>query len=333
MKFVLVCNHVQHWRYCINLGAELVVAGHEANVVSHGAIGAVHDADVVIAINRERTERIPRDAVHISWVQDYRIGVAPPYDERCLPRDIIYTYGEGPIIGVPCQQWKNYRGSLLTAAETRLLAYPFVPQDVDLSIAGYMHHPVLTWPTVNKEHLLSEEHSKCISKVLRTSYVPLLGNLDQQKMLSVVLMALEEAHPDIWDILVEHYAGTIVHEYSRSIDRLMVGRLMLSVSTNIEFRGENWGAWPEFSPYSKPFYGVNDREEMLRFYQRSRINVHNNVFGFALHDRVLEAMAVGGFVMSNASPYYGKAGQMTESFVPDVHYGEYKAETFRDSAL
>ena len=115
------------------------MSGHDVAIVTQPAIGVMHDADVVISINRARSERIPRDAVHVSWIQDYRLGDEPLYDESCLPRDVIYTYGEGWIIGVPHQHWKNYRGSLLTAVDAKLLAYPPIPQDLDLSIAGYLH--------------------------------------------------------------------------------------------------------------------------------------------------------------------------------------------------
>lgn len=331
MKFVLSYKNSHHRRYFIGLGAELILAGHDVNIVHQETPGeAFAGADVVMEVNRGRTDRIPRTAVHIPWIQDHILWEAPGYDECAHPRDMIYTYGHGPIIGVPCQDWPNYRGSLLVAVDAKLLAYPPAAQNLDLSIVGYISDPEQRWKARSLESVSVSEIARCIAETMEAVYTPLRGELDQQLTAYQLWAGMERKFPDIWDVLYKEYAGYIVHELARMRDRVAIARLILSVSENVEFRGFNWELWPEFAKWGKPFY--EDREQVLNLYQRSRINVHNNIFGFALHDRVLEAMAVGGFVMANESPHLGKAGQMTECFAPGFHYGEYNADTFCEQA-
>ncbi len=135
--------------------------------------------------------------------------------------------------------------------------------------------------------------------------------------------------PD-WIEEMHSYGAKLLHNCARWLNRSHLAKLAISVSQDIEFWGSHWNEWHVTAPYAKPF--CRDPEPLYDLYQRSRINLHDNIFGFSLHWRVLEAMAVGGFVMAHESPHHGKAGQMTETFEPNVHYGEYGANTFEESA-
>jgi len=77
---------------------------------------------------------------------------------------------------------------------------------------------------------------------------------------------------------------------------------------------------------------MSNPAELADLHAKSRITVHNNIFGFALHSRVLDAITVNGFVMAHHTPWTGLAGQMTECFEPETHYGEYTAANFTDRA-
>jgi len=129
---------------------------------------------------------------------------------------------------------------------------------------------------------------------------------------------------------VDSLINGLTREYPRLLDRVALIGAALGVSDSLELYGPGWDSHDAFRPYHK---GVaSDPYALLSIFQRSRINLANNTHGLGLHSRTLECMAVRGFIFMHRSPHDEKPGGMLTSFEPDVHYGAYTPETFRDEA-
>ena len=332
MRFLFIAGNGHDARILRNLGSGLCSFGHDVHLSSKDRMTGWFDgADVVLDVNHSRDEAIPEDIRHIAWVQDYFHDDPPDYDD-CLPDDIIYCFGDPRILGAPL--WKHYRGSLTPGVNEVLLDRPPVELDLDFSIAGYVPDP---WTMTASTQIAGKAFSTMhiMDEVVRRYYKPLRGEFDSRAMMAKVRDKLERF------LTIEGYGHQIeyawaqikrniaygVHEMSRDADRKAAARLALSVSDDTELWGFGWDKWLEFAKWARPF--TDNHERILNLHQLSRINVHNNIYGFALHTRVLESMAVGGFVMANRSPYLGMAGQMTECFEPGTHYGEYDDRHYR----
>ena len=333
MRFALVYSNA-HQAYALHgLGRELSLLGHEVAIVPKWLNeSAAIEANVIMGINQERTELIPHAVLHIAWIQDWILGAEKPYQANARPHDIIYTLGHGPTIGAPSDKWPNYRGSFTYGVDAGLLAEPMIEQDIDFSIVGYMPEPGQIWPHVRPVEgveAMSPDVCRRILEICTANYTPLRGSLNQQRMVEAVDWGLEADFPDIWETLDKRHIGRFIHEWARGIDRWTVANGVLSVSANVELRGFNWEHWPDLAGWSKPW---GHRLAVRKLFQRSRITVNNNVFGVAIQPRVLEAMALGCFVMSNKSPHGMQAGQMRETFTPFEDYGEYDGGNFLEEA-
>ncbi len=118
--------------------------------------------------------------------------------------------------------------------------------------------------------------------------------------------------------------------YPRVMDRKLLIDLASRVSDSLELYGNSLDAYEFTRPYYKGV--INDQDQLLEMYCRSKINLNNNTHGLGLHSRTLECMAVGGFIFMHESPHDHKVGGMLTSFEPDIHYGSYTPESFHEEA-
>jgi len=126
-------------------------------------------------------------------------------------------------------------------------------------------------------------------------------------------------------------AGYFSQSYPRIMDRVALVDAAARVSKSLELYGPGLSAHEFTHPYLKGV--IEDQDELLKIYTRSKINLNNNTHGLGLHSRTLECMAVGGFIFMHESPHDNKAGGMHSEFEPGVHYGSYTPETFHEEAL
>jgi hypothetical protein len=305
------------------MGRELIQFGHLCSLVlpqdlRPEILGA--GFDVIINVNRPRSQYIPRGTIHVAWVQDYVYGTNLPYEENAQPNDIAYTFGDPLIQGLP-KIWKHWRGSLPSAAEPWMLERKSRQQDVDLSLLGCTFPNIYEW--------MNPQLNEYMSAHAEEYYKPLSSSFVMSQRVHKIIDEMPEWVRQQEDSTSEIISWLFTH--TRLVDRNAIAKLMLRVSDSVKLVGLEWNKYQEFEPYH-----VKHDEEVdfvLDWMQRSRINVHTNTSGYGTHSRVFEAMAVGAFIMAPQTPFVGKLGQMTECFEPDVHYGEYTAETFVDRAL
>jgi glycosyltransferase involved in cell wall biosynthesis len=124
--------------------------------------------------------------------------------------------------------------------------------------------------------------------------------------------------------------GYWIIDQPRRLDRIKLAQLSLEVTKNCLFMGNNWKRYPEFAKFAASH--TKNEVTLLRTYASSKINLHTNSHGFGLHSRVLEAMAVGGFIMTPSVADPTRTGRMCEYFEPDKHFGEFTPENFGDRA-
>jgi hypothetical protein len=129
---------------------------------------------------------------------------------------------------------------------------------------------------------------------------------------------------------IERAISYFSQSYPRIMDREVLVRAAASVSDSLALYGPGLAAHNFARPYYKGV--INDKHELLQIYSRSKINLSNNTHGLGLHSRVLECMAIGGFIFMHESPHDNKAGGMLTAFEPDIHFGAYTPDNFPEQA-
>ena len=166
--------------------------------------------------------------------------------------------------------------------------------------------------------LRGELNSKKIAHILREKYF-LCGNRIQRTKLYDISPCIDKA--------IDYFA----QRYPRLLDRVALVNMALSISKRVHLYGIGWDQHVKYKPYHKPL--LNDQSSLLNVYRKSCINLCNNTDGLGLHSRVLECMAVGGFVMMHRSLNDTKSGGMLTAFEPGIHYGQFTPEDFHEEAL
>jgi hypothetical protein len=106
----------------------------------------------------------------------------------------------------------------------------------------------------------------------------------------------------------------------RTLDRKVMIERALTVSTSLEIYGSSsWKEWQQFAPFYRGF--KSDPRELDEIYQTTRINLHNGCL--AMHYRVLDALAVGGFIMISRTRLDSLVGGILTQLVPYEHYGPF----------
>ena len=149
---------------------------------------------------------------------------------------------------------------------------------------------------------------------IKNQYIPLSGHLFEPE-LNHCKNSLDTALYD--------YQYT---ELPRKLDRKLLYNLIETLykkNKKVLIAGINW---PEGYPYA-PFVSGHVVQPN-KIYKSSKITIHNNTHGLGIHSRVLDSMAVGGFVIMHPSPHSRLPGGMDSAFEPDLNYGLYTSDNF-----
>jgi hypothetical protein len=329
MKFLLIPEYERafDFRMAHSLGHALEVAGHSYELMPNGY--NIKDAggyDVVFGFSRPRPEPLPEKVVYIAWVQDYRPLEPLDYAGQSRANDIIYTFGSAKWIGLN-DPGPNFRGSLLTGVEEGTLCGSSGIYDLDFSICGYITMPFTKMDLHPMERLCFKEAERL--------YQPLTGSSNAFMMAEHLQRFVDQLIatgnlPEAEQKLLRDCCNWMSIEYPRYIDRLRLAQLAFFVSSKCGFYGVNWQKYYQFGKCT--FAPVKEEGKLHNIYRRSKINLHNNWNGFGLHSRVLEAMAVGGFIMAHSCADPQADGRITACFEPDVHFGQYTPDNFVERA-
>jgi Glycosyl transferases group 1 len=325
-------------RLIAGLAGAIEAAGHQVKLLplaeyTRDNLGA---ADFAFAVNHARPGWLPPSVRHIAWVQDFLPGTYLHYGERKKPGDVVYVLTNPDAQGVEA---KYVDGALLTGVSPDLLITPLVEPSIDLSLCGFVPPPLdniifdyaKQWPGPVSFgrfcHAELEKLYKPLCGDLRCiENYKVLHNLYLERMTGLYTPKVVE---DVWKTMIVN-VGHWVMDHPRRLDRTTLARMMLLVTDNCVFRGKNWESYGEFAAHSQPH--TDSEDVLLQTYRQSRVNLHTNSDGYGPHSRVLEAMAVGGFIMTHSVRYPEKGGCMSEHFTPGVHFGEFTLDNFAEQA-
>jgi len=325
-------------RLIAGLAGEIAKAGHGVRLLSLSEYTRdnLGNADIAFDVNHARPGWLPSHVRHIAWVQDFIPSVYLHYGERKKPGDMVYVLTNPDAQGVEA---KYVDGALLTGVDPILLNTPPMERTIDVSLCGYIPPPL---GTIDFDHIPQWPEKRGFGQFCHEEidklYKPLCGDLrcieNYRKLHDMYLQKMdglytEQAIVTAWQQVIVS-VGHWVMDHPRRLDRSALAKMALKVSGNCLFMGHNWNLYGEFGSKSLPH--TDNNQELLRTYQKSRINLHTNSDGYGPHSRVLESMAVGGFIMTHTVKYPEKGGCMRDHFTPEVHFGEFTPETFEERA-
>lgn len=113
----------------------------------------------------------------------------------------------------------------------------------------------------------------------------------------------------------------------RTLERKRIIESVLLTGGSLEIFGPpSWRKWPQFAPYHRGH--VDNPRDLDQVFQTTRVNLHNS--GLTLHFRLMDCLAVGGFMLVNETPWDDLPGGIHRYMEPGRHYGAYKIGPMRD---
>ena len=199
-----------------------------------------------------------------------------------------------------------------------------------LSEAMRDHASLVTGPRPPHVNRRPAKHREGRIGMLLRPYGPSFGNRRIDVRSPLVRLAMLASRVRKNEDAIDQAISYFARDYPRLLDRVELVRRIMHVSKSLELYGPGWDKHEQFKPYHKGI--LHDQGDLLAVYQRTRVNLANNTHGLGLHSRTLECMAVGGFILTHASPHDAKPGGMHTSFEPGVHYGMFTPGNLEEEA-
>lgn len=274
---------------------------------------AENDCDLIVVINHLRSEladavstRIP----FLCWMQDHMTGLCSAQAGRSIgPFDLVAGHSPGvmsALYGYPLERFIGTNN--LTDAET-YSAEPLPPDNLqpflsDITYVGHGGKPVA--------ELIDEigGASTAIRRVLESFVTRAQGRLQSHGWIAgmeIGSMLLEaEREVGIAEIAPGLRRSHVFPAAMQLYDRLFrhqtiewAARWAEDQGRTLRLFGSGWDRHPRFSRYA---CGTVENGRPLRaVYQAARINLQANGYG-SLHQRLLDAVACGGFVLTRENP-------------------------------
>lgn len=321
--------------------------------------------DIVFRVNRNRSSYtpLPKGVRHVGWFQDFHYGTEKKEFPQAQPGDIIYFLGEPRACGVrgnpKCMVGVLYHG---VNHEIPLEAKA---QPHDISLCGYIpgpRHPAEESPGRILLSQLARVPVRVALKAWRAgkfktgdlteqqlirrtpgllsdfqhfvelTYAPLGGSLDVHELYrGLVKIARRHYSPflpvsSICEIDLLYFST----HYPRLLDRQLLVRRSMNVSTYIALFGPGWELHPEFRPFHRGI--VDNPLALYGVYRSSRLNLSNNTHGMGINSRSLECMHAAAALMTHSSPHDEKPGGLASEFEPGVHYIQFTTSNLEEVA-
>jgi hypothetical protein len=324
-------------------------------------------ADAVLRVNclPPAAPPLPASIRYIGWFQDVFVHTARGPSHTLRQSDVIYALGQGvsSALGeLPCRRGFLYSGvnpddigPIGSAAE----------QALDFSLCGFIPRPlsrrnwwrqvaislgnrvldVLLPPCFDIPFPVPSPLREDLIEDVERNYRPLCGLLDIHALASSLEKLssryVESGGPFFAPRMgrwrrrsrLDAYINFLARDYPRYLERELMLRKALEVSTSLEVHGplaQGLADHAWLRPYLRP--PIADRAGIIALYRRTRLNLANNTDGLGLHSRTLECMAAGGFIFMHHSSRDEEPGGMLTAFEPGVHYGRYLPDAFEEEA-
>ncbi|WP_114153347.1 glycosyltransferase [Chromobacterium haemolyticum] len=307
---------------------------------------------IVFEINKTRNQwmgKIPREAVHIAWVQD-----AWFFDEakkgKSLHRndanfggsELVYFLLHPRYFALE-ERLDSFMawGELFAGVDEDVFSLQGQDAVVDgkASLCGYIPSPVSKWQSIWNETIVSGQNGRNVS----VGY--LIERLTEYHKVSISKHTTDDIHriilnevcqvldrqvalEELMAIFGDHWLLLLLDtELPRIPDRYQLAKAALNNGLDLDVYGPpQWLHWPEFKDsYRK---NVSWPGQLAAIYGQSQFNLHNGAFG--MHSRVLESMAVGGAVFVNHSDH-ARGGDIHQHFSAGEDFILYETGSIGDT--
>ena len=133
------------------------------------------------------------------------------------------------------------------------------------------------------------------------------------------------------NLAVENLIDWCSREYPRYLDRYKIIQKIQELDIVFKVYGKGWKDKPELNN----IYGgeLSSLSELCSVYKNTLINVSNNTHGLGLHSRVLECMAVGGFIITHPSQNDLSQGGILTEFENNKHFIFYTEDNLQECIM
>jgi hypothetical protein len=314
------------------------------------------DTDVIIEINRFRSDYINKNTIHINWIQDLPLREFKHLN-HVEKNSINYLYGSPAFFGLNEIEFTAKPQKILLAGYRPVNSIIKKEQRYDINLLGYMStifevcgpnddyfastHRKLIKKTFSRaicEQFIRKPSSiyeyikssplgmpskffatnefMCLLKRIKSAYEPLSGSLNMNLF------------PKSKKYFISELCNYLLLEYPRYKDRLILFELIKKLDSRYQkiIAGPNWkNYFPEFSY-------VKDPKDEIEIFSQSKLTVHNNTHGLGLHPRIFECLAHGSFPLMHDTPHRSEEGALNLALEPDRHFGLYSRENFHQVA-
>lgn len=260
-----------------------------------------------LAVNaRRKALPLPADVRHHCWVHD--VYWARPED-GAAPGESFWMWDAS---------WADRYGGAFLPPATDFDAYAAVPagHDADVSFVGTIPPEEVRFPGAPQRERILKDLSAASVRELEDN-PRIVFSTDYAR--SLLAKALRETGLSIDEPMRQEMLFHIHGRLFRIVSRKRLVRWLVRICADRGWRfrlaGWGWNAHPEFAPFYQGI--VKPGEPLARFYQAHRVNIHTE--GTTnVHPRLLECLACGGFVLSEAHPTDGRPGGLRTFFGPEA---------------
>jgi len=308
--------------------------------------------DVLLEINRFRSNYLNKKIIHINWVQDL------PFSEKSklsktYPKSIIYTYGSPEFFGFTKTNFVGVHSLLSAYAENENNESDL--RKYDLNLLGYMsplweiareddgYYPK-SFSSNERDPLLLLAFKEIIQKPrtlfsllcqdLPLNYSRFFATYEFEKLLKKIKEIYEplsgfldyQTKPENLGGFQKKLWNYLFVEYPRYKDRLILFNKIKELPSNISkiVAGPNW------KKYYPEFHYVGEYKDEVQIFEKSKITVHNNTHGLGLHPRIFECVACGSFPIMHGTPHRKEYGSLEEALEPGRHFALYTKDNFQE---
>ena len=286
-----------------------------------------NDIRLVIEVNHvldaEERSIWPEGIGHAVWIQDYRMSFGKKKLGDVGTSDTVYFLGHPKLVGVPTPTGRRW--SVLLPGACSVAADDTDPQERrDFSITGYIPAPLDSATPVASRR---DGSMVSVGEFLEAYPTHYTSHADAfiDAIHAGVANTCDRLGCELLPDAMELFDTTI----PRSYERTSILKILTSISSSIDIYGpSSWKEWKEYAGFYRDY--LHSAQDLNEVYRTTRVNIHNGAL--AMHFRVMDCMATGGFILINETPLDFDEWGIRRFLEPGRHYASYTMDTLAEVA-